>query len=103
MSVAAVLLLSIWVGCGQKEVSSTGIGGNDGSAEQEVCPVMGMEVNRDINADYKGKLVYFCCQECVTKFNKDPEKYVKKLEEQQQAAGKQARPQHDAPAAMPHH
>ena len=31
----------------------------------------------------------FCCKNCVKKFNKDPEKFMKKLaEEQKKSAGK---------------
>ncbi|KAB2644681.1 MAG: YHS domain-containing protein [Verrucomicrobia bacterium] len=29
--------------------------------------------------DHNGTEVRFCCQECVKDFNKDPEKYLKKL------------------------
>ncbi|MEW6534182.1 MAG: YHS domain-containing protein [Candidatus Auribacterota bacterium] len=49
---------------------------------QEECPVMGGNVNKEIFADYNGKRVYFCCSGCVDAFNKDPEKYLKVLEEQ---------------------
>jgi YHS domain-containing protein len=28
--------------------------------------------------DYKGELVYFCCNDCKIKFDQDPEKYMKK-------------------------
>ncbi|MGC4030295.1 MAG: YHS domain-containing protein [Tepidisphaeraceae bacterium] len=29
---------------------------------------------------YKGQEVKFCCKACVAKFEKDPEKYLKKIE-----------------------
>jgi YHS domain-containing protein len=49
---------------------------------QTVCPVMGGEINKEVYADYNGKRVYFCCQDCLSTFKKDPEKYMKKLEDE---------------------
>jgi YHS domain-containing protein len=39
-------------------------------------------VNKNIYADYKGKRVYFCCPPCLRQFKKDPDTYMKKLEDQ---------------------
>ncbi len=47
---------------------------------QTTCPVMGGKINEGVYADYTGKRVYFCCGGCINKFQKDPAKYVKKLE-----------------------
>lgn len=47
---------------------------------QTTCPVMGGKINEGAYADYEGKRVYFCCRGCISKFQKDPAKYVKKLE-----------------------
>ena len=30
--------------------------------------------------EYKGREIKFCCKSCLKDFNKDPEKYVKKIE-----------------------
>ena len=49
---------------------------------QTTCPVMGGNINKNIFADYQGKRVYFCCNGCDAEFNKNPEKYLKMLEEQ---------------------
>lgn len=49
---------------------------------QSHCPVMGGEIDREVHADHEGKRVYFCCAGCTTKFEEDPEKYIKKLEEE---------------------
>lgn len=49
---------------------------------QAKCPVLGGDINKQVYADYKGKRIYFCCSGCDTEFWKDPEKYMKKLEEQ---------------------
>lgn len=48
---------------------------------QTHCPVMGHPVNQDIYSDFQGQRIFFCCQGCVETFNKDPEKYVKKMKE----------------------
>jgi len=53
---------------------------------QTLCPVMGGKINKKVYADYEGKRVYFCCKGCIPEFNKDPAKYMKKLEEMGQAA-----------------
>jgi YHS domain-containing protein len=45
------------------------------------CPVMGGKINKNIYADFEGRKVYFCCKGCIPEFNKDPAKYMKKLEE----------------------
>jgi len=49
---------------------------------QTVCPVLGGNVDRKVYVDYKGKRIYFCCTGCDAEFKKDPEKYMKKIEEQ---------------------
>ena len=52
------------------------------AATQAKCPVLGGDINKQVYVDYKGKRIYFCCSGCDTEFKKDPEKYMKKLEEQ---------------------
>ena len=49
---------------------------------QTVCPVLAGNIDKSVYADYKGKRIYFCCKGCDATFQKDPEKYMKKLEEQ---------------------
>lgn len=49
---------------------------------QTVCPVLGNKINKGLHADYQGQRVYFCCSGCVGPFQKDPEKYLKKMREQ---------------------
>ena len=52
---------------------------------QQICPVMtfgglGCSVTKnDIYTDYEGKRIFFCSKGCREMFNKDPEKYMKKL------------------------
>jgi YHS domain-containing protein len=49
---------------------------------QTVCPVLAGNIDKNVYVDYQGKRIYFCCQGCDAEFKKDPEKYMKKLEEQ---------------------
>ena len=51
------------------------------AAAQTTCPVMGGQINKELYADYKGERVYFCCPACLPQFEKDPEKYIKKMKE----------------------
>ncbi len=46
-----------------------------------ICPVTDEEVDGDITVVYEGKTVALCCKSCLKKFNKNPEKYMKKLNE----------------------
>ncbi len=46
---------------------------------QTRCPVMDAKINPKLFTIYKGKKVYFCCKGCKAVFEKNPEKYLKKL------------------------
>jgi len=48
---------------------------------QEVCPVMGGKINKDVYSDYQGMRIYYCCPACIEVFKKDPEAYLKKMKE----------------------
>jgi len=45
------------------------------------CAVEGEdhEIDPKVTVVYKGKTIGFCCKDCVEEFQKDPEKYVKRL------------------------
>jgi YHS domain-containing protein len=48
----------------------------------KVCPVKGEEVDAEApTVEYNGKIIGFCCPGCDSKFQKDPEKYMKNLNE----------------------
>jgi YHS domain-containing protein len=48
--------------------------------EQTKCPILpNNPIDKNVFVEYKGKKVYFCCEDCKAEFNKDPEKYVKDL------------------------
>lgn len=52
-----------------------------GSQTAYVCPVSGEKTDPSkaiAKVEYKGKTYFLCCQDCVTMFNKNPEKYIKK-------------------------
>ena len=47
---------------------------------QKTCPVMiGNKVDPNIFSEYRGKRVYFCCENCKASFEAAPEKYVARL------------------------
>lgn len=50
------------------------------AAPQTKCPVLDGPIDKKVFVDYKGKRVYFCCAGCEKEFNKDPNKYLKKME-----------------------
>jgi YHS domain-containing protein len=55
---------------------------------QKICPVMGNPINPNVYTEYQGRRIYFCCQSCKATFEKDPEKYIAKVDEQLQGTGK---------------
>ena len=44
------------------------------------CPLSGKEVKADATFLYKNQLIAFCCANCKAKFEKEPEKFVSKVE-----------------------
>lgn len=64
-----------------KKLEDAGVTLEKAPKAQTICPIMGGEINKEIYADYKGKRVYFCCEACPDTFMKDPEKYIKQMEE----------------------
>ena len=48
-------------------------------AVNTVCPVSGDRIvgfiGKPLYAQYQGKIVAVCCNECLTKFQKNPDKY----------------------------
>ncbi len=51
------------------------------------CPVSGEEISKDSHVDYKGGKLYFCCNGCAAKFQKDKAKYAIKANYQLVATG----------------
>ena len=55
-----------------------------------VCPVTDEPVDAAQTTHFKGKTVGFCCEGCVEDFNKDPAKFMKKVEAEEAKAKKDA-------------
>jgi YHS domain-containing protein len=57
----------------------------------KICPVTGEKIDEKTKAtyEYKGKIYNFCCPMCIDDFKNDPEKYIKKVEEELQATAKE--------------
>lgn len=53
----------------------------------KICPVSGEKIGEKTKAtyEYEGKIYNFCCTMCIDSFKKDPQKYIKKVEEEQQS------------------
>lgn len=49
---------------------------------QTVCPVMGGKINKDSFVDVDGKRIYLCCQGCEKAILADPDKFLKKMEDE---------------------
>lgn len=48
---------------------------------QTTCPVSGEELkDKSVYTDYEGRRIAFCCENCREKFNKDPEKYLDRMD-----------------------
>jgi YHS domain-containing protein len=44
------------------------------------CPISGEDIDpKGKTVTYKGKVVGFCCDDCIEKFNKEPDKYADSL------------------------
>jgi YHS domain-containing protein len=69
---------------------------------QKICPVMGGPIDPNIYTDYKDRRIYFCCESCLKAFEKDPEKYIAKVDEQLQGAAEPAKGEMPVPASGEH-
>jgi len=52
----------------------------------KICPVGGEKIEEKNKAtyEYEGNIYNFCCAMCIDEFKKDPQKYIKKIEEEKQ-------------------
>jgi len=65
-----------------KKTKEEGVAPEKVGKPQVMCPVMGRKIKKDFYTDYEGKRVYFCCPGCIPTFKKNPQKYMKKLQEE---------------------
>ncbi len=70
----------------QKHEATMETGKEAVNAGNEICPVSGEKIDEKMKAtyEYQGKIYNFCCPMCIDEFKKDPEKYIKKVEEELQ-------------------
>lgn len=84
--VGAIVVLGVFAGllagCTDSNTDESSPEEGEQMKPQEVCPVMGGNINKEIYADYKGKRIYFCCPACIDTFKSDPEKYMGIMKEQ---------------------
>jgi len=75
----------------QKQAAAPGTSQEAVNVGNKICPVSGEKIIEETKAtyEYKGKVYNFCCAMCIDTFKKDPQKYIKKVEEELQAAAKE--------------
>lgn len=66
------------------------------------CPVSGDDADPKMTADYKGRAVAFCCEDCAKDFEKNPKKYLASLEAQDKAAAAEEDHDHDGDGKEDH-
>ncbi|MEW6008799.1 MAG: YHS domain-containing protein [Candidatus Omnitrophota bacterium] len=71
----------------------------------QICPVSGEKIKPETKAtyEYKGKIYNLCCPMCIEEFKKDPEKYIKKVEEELKAKSGKVSEESEMPSQMHHH
>ncbi len=57
----------------------------------KICPVSGDKIIEETKStfEYKSKVYNLCCPVCIDEFKKDPDKYIKKVNEELQAQSKE--------------
>jgi len=62
------------------------------SVGNKVCPISGEKIDEKMKTtyEYEGKVYNFCCEMCIEDFKKDPQKYIKKIEEELEAEPKES-------------
>jgi YHS domain-containing protein len=64
---------------------------------QTTCPVGGEELkDKSVYTDYEGRRIAFCCEGCSGAFLKDPQTYLKKMDEKPEAATEERKTDHGA-------
>ncbi len=48
---------------------------------QTKCPVQGGDIDKALFVDVDGKRIYVCCSGCIDVVKKNPQKYIKELED----------------------
>lgn len=53
----------------------------DKSPSQAICPVMDAPIDESLYVDHNGKRIYVCCGACISAVRRNPEKYIKELQD----------------------
>ena len=83
LTAAFMGVVVLMTGCGNGEPSATAPSQTEQGGEvitQTTCPVLDNPIDKSIFVEHEGRKVYFCCQACVGTFQKDPAKYMAKLD-----------------------
>src|SRR5207248_10395796 len=68
-----ISLVSLWIAC---LVALPARG-----EQNKMCPVMTDQPTRaDRFVDYQGRRVYFCCEKCMARFEREPGKFISNLD-----------------------
>jgi len=54
-------------------------GNKDLMERDPVCRMYLLSIADCLKSEYKGKSYYFCCLECKSTFDENPEKYISKI------------------------
>lgn len=53
---------------------------DEGKPVNKFCPIeRDNEIDPKVTTPYEGKIIAFCCADCIGKFKADPKKYMKDL------------------------
>jgi YHS domain-containing protein len=63
------------------------------------CPVLGEEIDISVSVATDDGPVYFCCADCIKKYQADPKKYADKVAEQRKALANLAKVQVTCPVS----
>ena len=96
VSVGALACAMAWAADAKKHAPKTD------TYPLDTCVVSGQKLGAmgdPVKYDYKGREVRFCCQDCIAKFNKAPDKYLAKLDQAAAAKPQAATADATAPEA----
>ena len=90
--ILAMLVSLVLIVAGKTYAEGEGTNVTEDSTVTEVgnklCPISGEkvgEMGEVVKVEHNGKVYNLCCKMCIKDFKKDPEKYIKKIEEQEKA------------------
>jgi YHS domain-containing protein len=73
----------------QKNVdTNSNIQVKEGTPVNTICPVSKEDADPKVTYNYNGKTYAFCCNKCLKKFKADPEKYIKRMNEDEKPVEK---------------